>query len=66
MFVSTVGTSYDWILNNASNSSDAMKQSMFNNIWKEAGTELPALLNDPARVAEVKASGWGCPGCTAS
>lgn len=55
MFVSTVGTSYDWILNNSSNASDAMKQSMFNNIWKEAGTELPALLNDPARVAEVSA-----------
>lgn len=55
MFVSTVGTSYDWILNNSSNASDAMKQAMFNNIWKEAGTELPALLNDPARVAEVNA-----------
>ena len=55
MFVSTVGTSYDWILNNSSSASDAMKQSMFNNIWKEAGTELPALLNDPARVAEVSA-----------
>ncbi len=55
LFVSAVGTSYDWILNNASNSSDAMKQAMFNNIWREAGTELPALLNDPARVAEVNA-----------
>ncbi len=32
MFVSTVGTSYDWILNNSSNASDAMKQAMFNNI----------------------------------
>lgn len=55
LFVSAVGTSYDWILNNASNASDAMKQAMFNNIWREAGTELPALLNDPARVAEVNA-----------
>ena len=55
MFVSTVGTSYDWILNNSSNASDAIKQSMFNNIWKDAGTELPTLLNDPARVAEVSA-----------
>lgn len=53
MFISTVGTSYDWILHNAQNASDAIKQSMFNNIWKEASTELPALLNDPARVAEV-------------
>lgn len=55
LFVSAVGTAYDWILNNASNASDAMKQAMFNNIWREAGTELPALLNDPARVAEVNA-----------
>lgn len=55
MFVSSVGTSYDWILNNSSNASDAMRQSMFNNIWKEAGTELPTLLNDPARVAEISA-----------
>jgi conjugal transfer mating pair stabilization protein TraG len=55
MFVSAVGTSYDWILNSSSNASDAMKQAMFNNIWKEAGSELPALLNDPARVAEVNA-----------
>lgn len=55
LFVSAVGTSYDWILNNASNASDAMKQAMFNNIWREAGAELPALLNDPARVAEVNA-----------
>ncbi|WP_231753774.1 conjugal transfer protein TraG N-terminal domain-containing protein, partial [Burkholderia savannae] len=55
MFINAVGTSYDWILNNSSNASDAMKQAMFNNIWKEAGTELPALLNDPARVSEVSA-----------
>lgn len=53
LFISTVGTSYDWILNNASHASDAMKQAMFNNIWKEAASELPALLNDPARVSEV-------------
>ncbi|KVV25117.1 conjugal transfer protein TraG [Burkholderia cepacia] len=55
MFINAVGTSYDWILNNSSNASDAMKQAMFNNIWKDAGTELPALLNDPARVSEVSA-----------
>lgn len=55
MFVSAIGTSYDWILNNSSNASTALRQSMFNNIWKEAGAELPALLNDPARVAEVNA-----------
>ena len=55
MFISAVGTSYDWILQNAANSSEAMRQSMFNNLWREAGTELPTLLNDPARVAEMNA-----------
>lgn len=55
MFISAVGTSYEWILNNSSNASTALRQSMFNNIWKDAGTELPALLNDPARVGEVNA-----------
>lgn len=53
MFVATVGTSYDWILNSSQNASDAMKQSMFNNLWREAGTELPALLGDAARIQEV-------------
>ena len=48
MFVATVGTSYGWILNSTQNASDAMKQSMFNNLWREAGTELPALLGDAA------------------
>ncbi len=55
MYVTAVGSSYEWILNNSTNASTALRQSMFNNIWKEAGTELPALLNDPARVAEVNA-----------
>ncbi len=55
LFVSAISTSYDWILNNAQNASEAMKQAMFNNIWREAGSELPALLNDPARVTEMNA-----------
>ncbi len=55
LFVSAIGTSYDWILNNSQNASEAMKQAMFNNIWREAGSELPVLLNDPARVAEMNA-----------
>lgn len=55
MFIASVGTSYNWILNSSQNSSAAMKQAMFNNIWREAGSELPTLLNDPARVAEVNA-----------
>ena len=29
---------------------------MFNNVWREAGTELPALMNDPSRVAEITAN----------
>ena len=55
LFVGAVATSYDWILNNSQNASDAMKQSMFNNLWKDAGTELPTLLGDTSRVAEVSA-----------
>lgn len=54
LFVNAIGTSYDWILNSSSNASDAMKQAMFNNIWREAGSELPALLNDPARIQELQ------------
>lgn len=55
MFVGAVGTSYDWVLQSSQNSSDAMRQSMFNNMWRQAGTSLPAMLNDPAQVAEVAA-----------
>ena len=55
LFVNAVGSSYDWILKNSANASDAMRQAMFNNLWRDAGSELPALLNDPARVSEVSA-----------
>ncbi len=54
MFASVIGTSYDWILASSSSASDAMKQAMFNNIWREAGSELPALMNDPARIQELQ------------
>lgn len=54
-FVGSIGTSYDWILKNSANSSNALKQGMFNTIWKDAGTQLPSLLNDPTRVAEMNA-----------
>ena len=55
LYAEVVGTSYDWILSHASNASDALKQAMFNNLWREAASELPTLLNDPTRVAEVSA-----------
>lgn len=55
MFVGAIGTSYDWVLQSAQNASSAMRQSMFNNMWRQAGTSLPAMLNDPAQVAEVSA-----------
>lgn len=55
LFMNSVGKSYDWILDSAQSSSEAMRQSMFNNIWKDAGSELPALMNDPARIAELNA-----------
>lgn len=54
MYASAVGTSYDWILTSSASASDAMKQAMFNNIWREAGSELPALMSDPARVQELQ------------
>lgn len=55
MFVNAVGTSYDWLLQSSQNASDALKQGMFNNLWRQAGTSLPAMLNDPSQVAEVNA-----------
>lgn len=55
LFMGATAQSYEWMLNQSANASDAMKQAMFNNLWREAGAELPALLNDPARVAEVNA-----------
>lgn len=55
MYVNTVATSYDWLLQSSQNASDALKQGMFNNIWRQAGTSLPAMLNDPSQVAEVTA-----------
>ena len=54
MYASAVGTSYDWILASSASASDAMKQAMFNNLWREAGSELPALMSDPARVQEMQ------------
>jgi len=58
MFISAAGTSYDWILQSSQNASESMRQAMFNNIWRQAGTTLPAMLNDPAQVAEVCATGF--------
>ncbi|VCX83603.1 hypothetical protein BANRA_04225 [Acinetobacter baumannii] len=46
MYTNAVGTSYSWILGANQSASDAVKQSMFNNIMKDANTELPALIND--------------------
>lgn len=55
LLANVVGQSYGWILGNAANGAEALRQSMFNNLWRDAGTELPTLLNDPARVAEANA-----------
>lgn len=54
MYANAVGTSYDWILASSATASEAMKQAMFNNIWREAGSELPALMSDPARIQELQ------------
>jgi conjugal transfer mating pair stabilization protein TraG len=55
MYVNAMSSSYDWILQSSQNASDAMKQAMFNNMWRQAGSSLPAMLNDPSQVAEVSA-----------
>lgn len=55
MYLNAVSTSYDWLLQSSQSASDALKQSMFNNMWRQAGTSLPAMLNDPSQVAEVTA-----------
>lgn len=54
MFGAAIGTSYDWLLASSATASDAMKQAMFNNIWREAGSELPALMGDTARIQELQ------------
>ncbi|MCM2547188.1 conjugal transfer protein TraG N-terminal domain-containing protein [Burkholderia glumae] len=54
-FVNAIGDSYGFILQSAQNASSALRQAMFNNVWRQAGADLPAMLNDPARVAEVNA-----------
>ncbi|RQV00101.1 conjugal transfer protein TraG [Burkholderia cenocepacia] len=54
-FVNAIGDSYGFILQSSQNASSALRQAMFNNVWRQAGAELPAMLNDPARVAEVNA-----------
>jgi conjugal transfer mating pair stabilization protein TraG len=55
LYANAIATSYSWVLGASANSSDAIKQAMFNNLWREAGSTIPAMLNDPARVGEVGA-----------
>ena len=55
LYINATGSAYDWILQSSQNASDATRQAMFNNIWREAGTSLPAMLNDPSLVAETAA-----------
>ena len=55
LYTAAVGQSYDWVMGTAADASSAMRQSMFNNLWRDAGAELPTLLNDPARVQELQA-----------
>lgn len=55
MFANAIGSANTFLLKSGASASDSMKQAMFNNVWREAGTELPVLLNDPARAAQVSA-----------
>lgn len=54
LYANAVSTSYDWLIGLAQDSSTAMKQGMFNTLWTEAGSELPALMGDDARVAQMQ------------
>lgn len=53
MFINATGQANSWLLNTSANASDSMKQAMFNNVWRDAGRELPVMLNDPARAAQM-------------
>lgn len=55
LFIQAVGDSSSWILNNAASTSSIIKQSMFNNMWREAGSEIPAMTGDNARLEQVNA-----------
>lgn len=55
MFMSTVATSYSWLLDASQSSSDAMKQAMFNNIWRDAGPGIARAHDDPAAIADTNA-----------
>ncbi|KVD80558.1 conjugal transfer protein TraG N-terminal domain-containing protein [Burkholderia ubonensis] len=55
MFLSTVSTSYSWLLDASASASDAMKQAMFNNVWRDAGTAMARAHNDPAAIADTNA-----------
>lgn len=54
MFATAIGASYSWVLDSAASASEAMRQAMFNNLWREAGNELPALMSDTARIQELQ------------
>ncbi|KMQ81299.1 IncF plasmid conjugative transfer protein TraG [Candidatus Burkholderia pumila] len=55
MFLSTVSTSYSWLLEASQSASDAMKQAMFNNIWRDAGSAIARAHDDPAAIADTNA-----------
>ncbi|MBS2132329.1 conjugal transfer protein TraG N-terminal domain-containing protein (plasmid) [Burkholderia thailandensis] len=54
-FVNAIGDSYGFILQASQSASTALRQAMFNNIWQQAGSQLPAMLSDPSQVQEVNA-----------
>ena len=55
LYVNAIGASSSWVLHSSQQASDAINQAMFNNMWAQAGSSLPAMLNDPSQVAEVNA-----------
>lgn len=55
MFMNSVSTSYSWLLESSQGASDAMKQAMFNNLWRDAGTSIARAHNDPAAIGDTNA-----------
>ena len=53
LLANVVGQSYGWILGNAANGAEALRQSMFNNLWRDAGTGVALGFYDELRVERI-------------
>lgn len=56
MFAQQLGSAQDFLWSSGGSAAEAIRQSMFNNVWREAGGDLPRMLQDPGAVAAVNAA----------